>query len=31
MIMKNPSTSARLTFVLFPIGPEGPPLIVPVK
>jgi quercetin dioxygenase-like cupin family protein len=31
MIMKNSSTSARLKFVLFQVGPEGPPLIVPVK
>jgi quercetin dioxygenase-like cupin family protein len=31
MIMKNSSTSARLKFILFQVGPEGPPLIVPVK
>jgi quercetin dioxygenase-like cupin family protein len=31
MIMKNPSTSVRLKFILFQVGPEGPPLIVPVK
>jgi len=31
MIMKNASSSARLKFVLFQIGPEGPPLTVPVK
>ena len=31
MIMKNSSTSARLKFVLFQVGPEGPPLTVPVK
>lgn len=31
MIMKNSSTSARLKFVLFQVGPEGPPLIVPAK
>ena len=31
MIMKNSSTSARLKFILFQVGPEGPPLTVPVK
>ena len=31
MIMKNPSSSARLRFILFQVGPEGPPLTVPVK
>lgn len=31
MIMKNASNSARLRFVLFQVGPEGPPLTVPVK
>lgn len=31
MIMKNPSRSARLRFILFQVGPEGPPLTVPVK
>ena len=31
MIMKNASSSARLKFVLFQVGPEGPPLVVPVK
>lgn len=31
MIMKNASSSARLKFVLFQVGPEGPPLTVPVK
>ena len=31
MIMKNPSSSARLKFVLFQVGPEGPPLTVPAK
>jgi hypothetical protein len=31
MVMRNPSSSARLKFVLFQVGPEGPPLIVPVK
>jgi quercetin dioxygenase-like cupin family protein len=31
MIMKNSSTSAPLKFILFQVGPEGPPLIVPVK
>ena len=31
MIMKNSSSSARLTFILFQVGPEGPPLTVPVK
>ena len=31
MIMKNASGSARLKFVLFQVGPEGPPLTVPVK
>ena len=31
MIMKNSSSSARLKFVLFQVGPEGPPLTVPVK
>lgn len=31
MIMKNSSSSARLKFVLFQVGPEGPPLIVPAK
>ncbi len=31
MIMKNASSSARLRFVLFQVGPEGPPLTVPVK
>jgi hypothetical protein len=29
--MKNPSSSARLRFILFQVGPEGPPLTVPVK
>ena len=31
MIMKNSSASARLKFILFQVGPEGPPLTVPVK
>jgi len=31
MIMKNSSTSARLKFILFQVGPEGPPLTVPTK
>jgi quercetin dioxygenase-like cupin family protein len=31
MIMKNSSNSARLKFILFQVGPEGPPLTVPVK
>jgi len=31
MIMKISSSSARLKFILFQVGPEGPPLIVPVK
>lgn len=31
MIMKNSSDSARLKFILFQVGPEGPPLTVPVK
>ena len=31
MVMKNSSTSARLKFILFQVGPEGPPLTVPVK
>jgi hypothetical protein len=31
MIMKNPSSSARLRFVLFQVGPDGPPLTVPVR
>ncbi len=31
MIMKNSSISARLKFILFQVGPEGPPLTVPVK
>ena len=31
MIMKNSSSSARLKFILFQIGPEGTPLTVPVK
>jgi quercetin dioxygenase-like cupin family protein len=31
MIMKNASSSARLRFVLFQVGPDGPPLTVPVK
>jgi quercetin dioxygenase-like cupin family protein len=31
MIMKNSSSSARLKFILFQIGPEGSPLTVPVK
>ena len=31
MIMKNASTSARLKFILFQVGPEGPPLTMPVK
>jgi len=31
MIMKNSSNSARLQFILFQVGPEGPPLTVPVK
>jgi quercetin dioxygenase-like cupin family protein len=31
MIMKNSSTSGRLKFILFQVGPEGPPLTVPVK
>ena len=31
MVMKNASGSARLKFVLFQVGPEGPPLTVPVK
>ncbi len=31
MIMKHASSSARLKFVLFQVGPEGPPLTVPVK
>jgi quercetin dioxygenase-like cupin family protein len=31
MIMKNASNSARLKFILFQIGPEGPPLTVPVQ
>ncbi len=31
MIMKNSSTSARLKFILFQVGPEGPPLTMPVK
>lgn len=31
MVMKNASSSARLKFVLFQVGPEGPALIVPVK
>lgn len=31
MIMRNASKSARLKFILFQVGPEGPPLTVPVK
>ena len=31
MIMKNSSSSARLKFILFQVGPEGSPLTVPVK
>jgi quercetin dioxygenase-like cupin family protein len=31
MIMKNASSSARLKFILFQVGPEGSPLTVPVK
>jgi quercetin dioxygenase-like cupin family protein len=31
MIMKNSSSSARLKFILFQIGPEASPLTVPVK
>jgi quercetin dioxygenase-like cupin family protein len=31
MIMKNSSAATRLTFILFQVGPEGPPLTVPVK
>lgn len=31
MIMKNSSSSERLKFILFQVGPEGPPLTVPVK
>lgn len=31
MIMKNSSSSTRLKFVLFQIGPEGSPLTLPVK
>ena len=31
MIMKNSSGSERLRFILFQVGPEGPPLTVPVK
>ena len=31
MIMKNSSASARLKFILFQVGPEGPPLTIPVK
>ena len=31
MVMRNASTSVPLKFVLFQVGPEGPPLIVPVK
>jgi quercetin dioxygenase-like cupin family protein len=31
MIMKNSSSSARLKFILFQVGPEGSPLTVPAK
>jgi hypothetical protein len=31
MIMKNSSSSARLKFILFQVGPEALPLTVPVK
>lgn len=31
MIMKNSSTSARLKFLLFQVGPAGPPLTVRVE
>jgi len=31
MVMKNSSSSARLKFILFQVGPEGPALTVPVK
>ena len=31
MIMKNASDAARLKFILFQVGPEGPPLTVPVR
>jgi len=31
MIMKNSSSSVRLKFILFQIGPEGSPLTVPAK
>jgi hypothetical protein len=30
VVMKNSSSSARLKFILFQIGPEGPALTVPV-
>ena len=31
MVMQNSSTSGRLKFILFQVGPEGPPLTVPVR
>jgi quercetin dioxygenase-like cupin family protein len=31
MIMRNASGSNRLKFILFQVGPEGPPLTVPVR